>query len=105
VNLVGGIPLGRGEDDKTVHPWQTTAAGVLGFIGCAMGRMDFWEPAGAGAPGRRREAALDGSQHRLKVRGLDVVAVSIKQATAVGNVYKPSITPRSAAQWLNRSTL
>jgi hypothetical protein len=40
VSLVGGILLGRGEDDKTVHPWQTTAAGVLGFIGCAMGRTD-----------------------------------------------------------------
>jgi hypothetical protein len=30
---------------------------------------------------------LDGSQHRFKVEGLDVVAVGIKQATAVGNVY------------------
>ena len=30
---------------------------------------------------------LDGSQHRFKVSGLDVVAVGIKQATAVGNVY------------------
>jgi hypothetical protein len=30
---------------------------------------------------------LDGSQHRFKVNGLDVVAVGIKQATAVGSVY------------------
>jgi hypothetical protein len=30
---------------------------------------------------------LDGSQHRFKVSGLDVVSVGIKQATAVGNVY------------------
>ena len=30
---------------------------------------------------------LDGSQHRFKIGGLDVVAVGIKQATAVGNVY------------------
>src|SRR5215475_3968441 len=30
---------------------------------------------------------LDGSQHRFKVSGLDVVAVGIKQATGVGNVY------------------
>jgi hypothetical protein len=29
---------------------------------------------------------LDGSQHRFKVNGLDVVAVGIKQATAVGGV-------------------
>ena len=30
---------------------------------------------------------LDGSQHDFKVGGLDVVAVGIKQATGVGNVY------------------
>ena len=30
---------------------------------------------------------LDGSEHRFKVSGLDVVAVGIKQATGVGNVY------------------
>jgi len=30
---------------------------------------------------------LDGSQHRFKVSGLDVVAVGIKQATATGGVY------------------
>jgi hypothetical protein len=31
---------------------------------------------------------LDGSQHPFKVSGLDVVAVGIKQATGVGNVYR-----------------
>jgi hypothetical protein len=30
---------------------------------------------------------LDGSQHQFKVSGLDVMAVGIKQATGVGNVY------------------
>ena len=30
---------------------------------------------------------LDGSQQRFKISGLDVVAVGIKQATAVGRVY------------------
>jgi hypothetical protein len=30
---------------------------------------------------------LDGSQHQFKVSGLDVVAVGIKQATGVGDVY------------------
>ena len=30
---------------------------------------------------------LDGSQHRFKVSGLDVVAVGFKQATGVGKVY------------------
>jgi hypothetical protein len=30
---------------------------------------------------------LDGSEHKFKVSGLDVVAVGFKQATGVGNVY------------------
>jgi 5-dehydro-2-deoxygluconokinase len=41
---VGCIVLGRGEDDKKVHEWLATAAGVKGFIGFAVGRTDFWEP-------------------------------------------------------------
>jgi len=41
---VGCIILGRGEDDKKVREWLTTAAGVKGFIGFAVGRTDFWEP-------------------------------------------------------------
>ena len=43
-NRVGCIILGRGEDDKKVHEWLTTAAGVTGFIGFAVGRTSFWEP-------------------------------------------------------------
>ena len=41
---VGCIVLGRGEDNKKVREWLTTAAGVKGFIGFAVGRTDFWEP-------------------------------------------------------------
>jgi len=41
---VGCILLGRGEDEKKVREWLTTAAGVSGFIGFAVGRTDFWEP-------------------------------------------------------------
>ncbi len=41
---VSCIVLGRGEDDKRVSEWLTTAAGVPGFIGFAVGRTDFWEP-------------------------------------------------------------
>ncbi len=41
---VGCIILGRGEDDNKVREWLTTAAGVTGFIGFAVGRTDFWEP-------------------------------------------------------------
>jgi myo-inositol catabolism protein IolC len=41
---VGCIILGRGEDDKKVRQWLTTAAGVPGFIGFAVGRTVFWDP-------------------------------------------------------------
>jgi myo-inositol catabolism protein IolC len=41
---VGCIILGRGEDDKKVSEWLTTAATVPGFIGFAVGRTVFWEP-------------------------------------------------------------
>jgi 5-dehydro-2-deoxygluconokinase len=41
---VGCIVLGRGEDDAHVHTWLTTAAGVPGFIGFAVGRTTFWGP-------------------------------------------------------------
>jgi myo-inositol catabolism protein IolC len=41
---VGCIVLGRGEDEKKVREWLTTAAGVSGFIGFAVGRTDFWQP-------------------------------------------------------------
>jgi 5-dehydro-2-deoxygluconokinase len=41
---VSCIVLGRGADDNQVNKWLTTAAGVPGFIGFAVGRTDFWEP-------------------------------------------------------------
>jgi 5-dehydro-2-deoxygluconokinase len=41
---VGCIILGRGEDARKVQEWLTTAAGVNGFIGFAVGRTDFWDP-------------------------------------------------------------
>jgi 5-dehydro-2-deoxygluconokinase len=41
---VGCIILGRGEDDQKVREWLTTAAGVPGFIGFAVGRTTFWGP-------------------------------------------------------------
>jgi 5-dehydro-2-deoxygluconokinase len=43
-NRVGCIILGRGEDDKKVREWLTTAARVPGFIGFAVGRTSFWDP-------------------------------------------------------------
>jgi 5-dehydro-2-deoxygluconokinase len=41
---VGCIVLGRGEDDRKVREWLTTAAAVPGFIGFAVGRTTFWGP-------------------------------------------------------------
>src|SRR6266498_5949729 len=43
-NKVSCIVLGRGEDDEKVREWLTTAAGVPGFIGFAVGRTSFWNP-------------------------------------------------------------
>jgi len=40
---VGCIILGRGEDDKKVVEWLSTAASVPGFIGFAVGRTTFWD--------------------------------------------------------------
>lgn len=56
---VSCIILGRGEDDQKVRQWLTTAAGVKGFIGFAVGRTDFWEPLVNLRAGRlSREAAV-----------------------------------------------
>jgi myo-inositol catabolism protein IolC len=41
---VGCIILGRGENDRKVREWLTTAATVDGFIGFAVGRTSFWDP-------------------------------------------------------------
>jgi myo-inositol catabolism protein IolC len=56
---VGCVVLGRGEDETHVHTWLTTAAGVAGFIGFAVGRTTFWEPLLAWKDQKTsREAAL-----------------------------------------------
>jgi 5-dehydro-2-deoxygluconokinase len=56
---VGCIILGRGEDDKKVRQWLSTAAQVPGFIGFAVGRTTFWDPL-VGWRGKKitREAAV-----------------------------------------------
>jgi myo-inositol catabolism protein IolC len=41
---VGGIVLGRGEDEQHVRTWLRVAATVPGFIGFAVGRSTFLEP-------------------------------------------------------------
>jgi 5-dehydro-2-deoxygluconokinase len=56
---IGCIVLGRGEDDEKVRDWLTTAAGVKGFIGFAVGRTDFWDPLVTFRAGKiAREAAV-----------------------------------------------
>jgi myo-inositol catabolism protein IolC len=56
---VGCIILGRGEDDRKVHEWLTTASAVPGFIGFAVGRTSFWDPLVAWRAGQiTREQAV-----------------------------------------------
>ncbi len=54
---VGCIVLGRGEDDNKVREWLTTAAGVPGFIGFAVGRTVFWDPLAAWVAKKRNKEA------------------------------------------------
>src|SRR5215831_18379453 len=64
---VGCIVLGRGEDDKKVHEWLSTAAGVQGFIGFAVGRTAFWEPlVDVRAKKTTRDAAVAEIAHRYE---------------------------------------
>ena len=64
---VSCIVLGRGEDDKKVREWLTTAATVPGFIGFAVGRTDFWEPlVGWRAKKSTREAAVNEIARRYR---------------------------------------
>jgi myo-inositol catabolism protein IolC len=64
---VGCIILGRGEDDSKVHEWLTTAAGVPGFIGFAVGRTSFWDPLVAWrAKQITREQAVNDIMHRYR---------------------------------------
>jgi len=56
---VGCIVLGRGEDEAKVESWLSTAAGVPGFIGFAVGRTTFWDALVGWRDGRTtREAAV-----------------------------------------------
>jgi len=56
---VGCIVLGRGEDEAKVESWLTTAAGVPGFVGFAVGRTTFWDALVGWRDGRTsREATV-----------------------------------------------
>jgi hypothetical protein len=74
--LVCGVgSVAAGEQDPDLSGTVTvTATSVAAGIGWSWGSGTL--------------TLLDGSQHQFKVSGLDVVAVGIKQATGVGNVYR-----------------
>ena len=56
---VGCIVLGRGADEAEVESWLSTAAGVPGFIGFAVGRTTFWDALVGWRDGRTtRDAAV-----------------------------------------------
>jgi 5-dehydro-2-deoxygluconokinase len=58
---VGCIILGRGSNTQKVVEWLSTAAGVPGFIGFAVGRTSFWDPIVALRDGKasRQQAVED----------------------------------------------
>ncbi len=79
---VGCIVLGRGADDTQVRQWLTTAAGVAGYIGFAVGRTDFWEPLVAWRAGRiKRDAAVARIAGRYR-EFADVFDASRRQSAA-----------------------
>ncbi len=64
---VGCIILGRGQGDAKVREWLTTAAGVPGFIGFAVGRTVFWDPVADWRAGKlSRETAVDEIARRYR---------------------------------------
>lgn len=71
-DTVGGLVLGRGEDEAKVEAWLATAATVSAFIGFAVGRTTFWNPLVALRDGElTREAAVAEVARRYR-RWVDV---------------------------------
>jgi 5-dehydro-2-deoxygluconokinase len=76
---VGCIILGRGSNEQKVRQWLTTAAGVPGFIGFAVGRTSFWDPLVALRDGKNsREQAAE----QIARRYMEWVSTFEKTATA-----------------------
>jgi myo-inositol catabolism protein IolC len=80
---VGCIILGRGEDDKKVHEWLATAAGVPGFIGFAVGRTTFWN---ALVDWRDKKITRDQAVNEIARRYREFVDTFEEQSRAVGLV-------------------
>lgn len=79
---VGCIILGRGEDDKKVCEWLTTAAPVEGFIGFAVGRTAFWEPL---VEWRDKKTTRDAAVKEISRRYQEFVS-KFEEARAAGRV-------------------
>ena len=69
---VGCILLDRGEDQKKVREWLTIAATVPGFIGFAIGRIDFWERIAAWRAKRATRQAVVGQIARRYREFVDI---------------------------------
>lgn len=77
---VGCIILGRGEDDAKVREWLTTAAGVAGFIGFAVGRTVFWDPVADWRAGKVTRAAAVGEIARRYREFVGVFETAVRPA-------------------------
>jgi len=77
---VGCIVLGRGEDEQRVYTWLTTAAGVPGFIGFAVGRTTFWDPLIAW---REQKSSRDGAVAEIARRYRQWVEIFEKAQTVL----------------------
>ncbi len=87
---VGCIVLGRGEDEAQVESWLSTAAGVPGFIGFAVGRTTFWDALIGWRDGRMPRAAAVAEIARRYTHWCQLFA-----ARAAERAAKP-IAPRAA---------
>ena len=84
---------GRGADEAKVRSWLTVAAGVLGFIGFAVGRTSFWD-----AVSGYRAQTLTGAEAATQIAGRLRDWVNVfeggRLARVVGADQLASVTPR-----------
>jgi len=74
---VSCIVLGRGEDERKVREWLTTAARVPGFIGFAVGRTTFWD---ALVNWRAKQLTREAAVAEIARRFLEFVSIFEKAA-------------------------
>ena len=75
------ITLGRGENVRKVRVWLTTAAGVPGFVGFAVGRTTFWDALVEWRAGRiSRQMAVQAIARRYR-EWVDIFDKDTREAT------------------------